>query len=300
MTFYKLNLLSSIEPFEKYQQIAKSKKKKYREIVYGTSNGRSETFIIVKECYDSYEMNKEHLENIVPFNGFDTFEKEALLHCYTGNTKLVRELRNEIIENQNIYYSTKCAYCGLSDTNYLDHYLPKDKFPEYAVHSHNLVPCCSYCNEKKSTLFLDDDNNRKIFNPYFEEVGGEPIINCTLECLDTTVKSNLTIRQDIDNPVWLNHLSTLNLIRRYQAELPRILCSIMLDILLNFEEVGRDFKGSKRVIDRKLRETESIQGDNSLEAIVYRAYLEVDQLFDIEYLRKVYKEMSTNSIQRNS
>ncbi|MDQ7860344.1 HNH endonuclease [Peribacillus frigoritolerans] len=53
-----------------------------------------------------------------------------------------------------MYYRTKCAYCGIGDTNYMDHYLPKDDFPEYSIHSYNLVPCCSYCNEKKSKLFF--------------------------------------------------------------------------------------------------------------------------------------------------
>jgi len=292
MTFHKLNLLSSIEPFINYEEIAKSKHKKYREVLYGTDEVKTQTYTNVKNCYELYETHKEYLERVVPFTNFNSTEKEALLHCYTGNTKAVRELRNAIIKNQNIHYTTKCAYCGIGDTNYLDHYLPKDNFPEYAVHSHNLVPCCSYCNEKKSMLFLDGDGIRKIFNPYFEEVGEEPIINCTLECLETTLKGHLIIRDDIDNQVWLNHLSTLDLIRRYQNELPRVLCTIMYDIMVVCDEVGEDFTGSKRVINRKLKEIERIQGRNSLEAIVYRAYLEVDQLFDMKYLRKVYVEMT--------
>lgn len=292
MTFYKLNLLSSIEPFEKYEEIAKSKQKKYRNVLYGTDSLKTQTFTNVKECYELYEIHKEYLERVVPLGEFTLTEKEALLHCYNGNTKSVRELRDAIIKNQNIHYTSKCAYCGLGDTNYLDHYLPKDDFPEYAVHSHNLVPSCSYCNEKKSKLFLDRDGVRKVFNPYFEEVGEEPIINCTLECLDTTIKGHLTIREDIDNPVWLNHLDTLDLIRRYQNELPRILCTIMYDIMSILLEVGEDFKGSRRVITRKLKEIERIQGHSSLEAVVYRAYLELDQLFDVKYLRKVYAEMT--------
>ncbi|WP_394136815.1 HNH endonuclease [Cytobacillus oceanisediminis] len=299
MTFYNLNLFSSVEPFEKYKQIAKSKYK-YRPILYGTDSNKSKTFSNVKKCYDLYETNKEYLEQVVPYKGFTIEEKEALVHCYTGNTKLVREVREDIINNQNIHYRTKCGYCGLGDTNYLDHYLPKDDFPEYAIHIHNLVPCCSYCNEKKSNLFLDETGLRKVFNPYFEEVGEQPIINCTLECLDTTIRSHLTIRKDIDNQVWINHLSTLDIIKRYKSELPRVLCTIMFDLIANFEEANRDFKGSKRVLNRNLSEVEKIQGYNSLEAIVYRAYLEVDQLFDVEYIRKVYFNMARSLKSQNA
>lgn len=303
MTFYKLTLLSSSNPFTKYEEIAKSKHK-YKTILYGTESSKSltysRTYNIVKQCYKSYATIKEHLEDMVAYPNFEPYEKEALLHCYNGNTKLVKELKEDIIKKQNIYYRSKCAYCGIGDTNYMDHYLPKDDFPEYSIHSYNLVPCCSYCNEKKSKLFLDKEGFRKIFNPYFEDVGDQPIINCSLECLETSIKSHLELREDVNIKVWLNHLSTLDLIRRYEAELPRVLSSIMFDIIVNYEENGVDSDGAKRVMKRKLVETEQIQGHNSLDAIVYRAFLEIDRLFDINYLRKVYFKMVRSAIPPSS
>lgn len=288
MTFYNLNYLSSPVPFEIYEGIAKSKYK-YKHILYENNSSKSPTYNLVKHSYKLYEKYKKQPENIVAFPLFGTTEKEALLHCYTGNTKLVRDLKTAIIKNQNIHFQTKCAYCGISDTHYMDHYLPKDDFPEFSVHSYNLVPCCSYCNEKKSKLFLDTDGSRKIFNPYFEIVEEEPIIICCLDCLDTTVHSHLKIRDDVSNKVSLNHISTLDLILRYESEVPRLLSLIMLDIIYNYEENGVNAEGAKRVLKRKLDQVEQVQGHNSLDAIIYRAYLVNDLLFDYDYLNKVIK-----------
>ena len=109
MAFNNLNLLSIVDPFEKYQKIAESKTK-YKSVLYGTESRKSITFGKIKKCYRIYKDNENNLEVISPWTGFSENEKYALLHCYTGNTKLVRELREDIISNQNIHYRTKCGY----------------------------------------------------------------------------------------------------------------------------------------------------------------------------------------------
>ncbi|PGM96006.1 HNH endonuclease [Bacillus cereus] len=296
MAFHKLNLLSSEEPFNHYEAIAKSKYK-YKATLYGTDSTdstettKSTTYNIVKNCYSTYESNKETLENVSPYSTFSTSEKEALLHCYNGNTKKVKDLKDAIINNQNIHFKTKCAYCAISDSHSIDHYLPKDIFPEFSIHSYNLVPSCSYCNSKKDEFFLDSDGYRIIFNPYFEEVEDEPILECIIECLENCINSELKLKDGFSNKVCENHLRTLNLLSRYKSELPRILCSIMFDIIANFEENQVNTDGAKRVLERKLNEHERIQGINSLDAVIIRAYLESDQLFDIDYIKRMYFSM---------
>ncbi|WP_392400913.1 hypothetical protein ACF3R1_18810 [Bacillus cereus] len=65
----------------------------------------------------------------------------------------------------------------------------------------------------------------------------------------------------------------------------------MFDIIANFEENQINTDGAKRVLERKLNEHERIQGINSLDAVIIRAYLESDQLFDIDYIRRMYFSM---------
>ncbi|MDI5986272.1 HNH endonuclease [Halomonas sp. M4R5S39] len=62
----------------------------------------------------------------------------------------------------------KCPFCGVGHASTLDHYLPKVKFPAYAVLPENLVPACKDCNHGK----LSDAANvagEQCLHPYFDE-----------------------------------------------------------------------------------------------------------------------------------
>ncbi|MGG4132117.1 hypothetical protein ABEW19_28075 [Paenibacillus illinoisensis] len=295
MTFYNLTPFESKDPFEFYTELSK-KKYKYRHLLIGIgspkddSYSESTTFKVVKECYDTYEANKEHLERMLAYSEFNDDEKEALLHCYNGGTKLLKDLKRDIINNQNIYYKSKCIYCGLGENKYMDHYLPKDLFPEFSVHWYNLIPSCSYCNEKKSMLFLNDMQIREISNPYFDRFNDEQILECKINCYEHSISAVLSQKNDIKNAICLNHIANLDLISRYNDQLPDKLSTLIFELIVNAEEFEVDSVQQKRVVNRKLVEIERIQGVNSLDAILYRAYLENDKLFEIDYLKRMYKK----------
>ncbi|MDD4964413.1 MAG: hypothetical protein PHI11_10905 [Gallionella sp.] len=64
-----------------------------------------------------------------------------------------------------------CPLCGEAGTpNTLDHYLPKSKYPEFAILPHNLIPACDICQGKKSNETLDKNNQRCFLHPYFDSV----------------------------------------------------------------------------------------------------------------------------------
>ncbi|MBO0134632.1 hypothetical protein [Agrobacterium burrii] len=47
-----------------------------------------------------------------------------------------------------------CPVCGEAGTPYtLDHYLPKEHFPHFAVLPQNLIPCCDICQGKKKSEY---------------------------------------------------------------------------------------------------------------------------------------------------
>lgn len=70
-----------------------------------------------------------------------------------------------------------CPYCGKRDVSELDHYLPKSKFPEFAITPINLVPSCHECNHTK----LDDKNSCDLLNPYFDEVNTVQWLYCRIK-----------------------------------------------------------------------------------------------------------------------
>ena len=61
-----------------------------------------------------------------------------------------------------------CPYCGLSEVGSLDHFLPKEAWPELSVAPHNLVPACDRCNRYKLSWTPTSTSN-VLFNPYFDD-----------------------------------------------------------------------------------------------------------------------------------
>lgn len=63
----------------------------------------------------------------------------------------------------------KCPYCaGIGEVANLDHYLPKSKFAFYSVMPNNLIPCCSYCNNRKKDFFTTERGKQPL-HPYLDK-----------------------------------------------------------------------------------------------------------------------------------
>ena len=63
-----------------------------------------------------------------------------------------------------------CPACGEDGTpNTLDHYLPKNKYPEFSVISRNLFPMCDICQGKKGSKTVNEANQRFFLHPYFDD-----------------------------------------------------------------------------------------------------------------------------------
>jgi hypothetical protein len=60
-----------------------------------------------------------------------------------------------------------CPFCGFTDADTLDHYLPKAKYPQLSVLPINLVPSCSKCNKDKHTAIATTAEEQSL-HPYFD------------------------------------------------------------------------------------------------------------------------------------
>lgn len=102
------------------------------------------------------------------------FNRKCLNYKYFSNKDL-EKLYDKMVEIESKKYHEyilskvglgKCFYCAVSPSQNIDHYLPKDQFPELSIEIYNLVPSCSKCNSTKSTYFsLDKD--KQLIHPYF-------------------------------------------------------------------------------------------------------------------------------------
>lgn len=63
-----------------------------------------------------------------------------------------------------------CPACGEDGTpNTLDHYLPKQSYPEFSITAYNLFPMCDICQGEKGTATVNATNERLFLHPYFDE-----------------------------------------------------------------------------------------------------------------------------------
>lgn len=97
-------------------------------------------------------------------------QSASLRACYSGSTKALLELKKDIKDRQSEAALKYCPLCGTTLPKTTDHYLPAVRFPEYAVHPANLVPCCSTCNSIKDDGWLDVTGARRFWHAYTDPV----------------------------------------------------------------------------------------------------------------------------------
>jgi hypothetical protein len=149
-----------------------------------TRSDLQEMKLPVIQAYKEYKHHAatDTFETIQPI-GYVSSKKESLIHCYTVSTINRNTLLANIRDAQSDYHKNYCPFCGIYHPDTFDHYLPKDKFPEYSVLPENLQLCCSHCNRIKNEYWIE--NERRIFlNKYFDDD------NCVEYLLCNTSLSN--------------------------------------------------------------------------------------------------------------
>lgn len=162
----------------------------YTELVGNKRNNEKNEFLRnrltrIKDLLISEEKNyidlarTSTLHNIVEHtiiqipNSTDVVTKDEMESLYTQN--LVSSPNSGDI-GRDVYDYLKslaldkmCPYCSSTKAKTLDHYLPKAKFPTFAVIPVNLVPCCRDCNSEKDSSFSNAAEEMFI-HPYYEDV----------------------------------------------------------------------------------------------------------------------------------
>jgi hypothetical protein len=95
-------------------------------------------------------------------------QKEAMQHAYSVETAPMTTLRGNLLKRISV---ARCPFCGISESSTLDHYLPKEQYPEFSIFPMNLVPSCAVCNTRKRDRIVDTETNVRMFlHPYYDTV----------------------------------------------------------------------------------------------------------------------------------
>lgn len=87
-------------------------------------------------------------------------QREAMRHAYTVETEPMTALRGNLLKRISV---ARCPFCGISESSTLDHYLPKEHYPEFSIFPNNLVPSCAVCNTRKRDRILNEGTNVRMF-----------------------------------------------------------------------------------------------------------------------------------------
>lgn len=228
-----------------------------------------------------YNKNKKNLENITASPNEIINISHLLLELYNSPVKSadyitkIRELETEC-----------CPYCGKhGKPETLDHYLPKDSYPEFSIYHLNLIPCCDRCNRKKSTNCLKD-NKRLFINPYFDEYLNEIFIEVNIIAPYTTPLFKINI---------ISGFIPKDFLEIYESHIK--LLDIKSALKINFENQIKWIKNTygvkkikltelKKDIKKYLCADEISFGKNNWRCCLYRS-----MLTNKDFLKDYYKEI---------
>ena len=209
-------------------------------------------------------------------------QKKALNHAFNVETSPMTELRGNILKRISV---ARCPFCGISESSTLDHYLPKEQYPEFSVFPANLVPCCSPCNTRKRDKILDDNTDVRLFiHPHFDQIPSMLFL-----AADIDLRANaLLLGFRVTRPGGMalatfqhlrSHFRLLNLADRYRR--------------MSLEHLGGQYRALKRAygpgedaerVSSELalaaEDFEERHGENYWLAVLYRALAEHDSFCD--------------------
>lgn len=150
----------AVDDAQVYDEIAAAKRQPRRGLLQAVR-------ATVLVAYDDYANAVPEVANLPAVN-LTNPQRAALVHTFEVETVPMAKLRGDLLGR---VIAARCPFCELSESSTLDHYLPKELNPQFAILAKNLVPCCPQCNVRKRDLVVDDDTDVRLFlHPYFDAV----------------------------------------------------------------------------------------------------------------------------------
>lgn len=212
----------------------------------------------VKAEYEIYKgaFSLKQVHALLPSTNFTDYNRKLLLGLYGSQKKIVKDVRRWIDLHNKRTYLCKCPYCTISPAGTTEHFLPKEKYPEFAVNALNLLPCCSICNGKKGERVKTDDGKPYIINFYYNVLPNEQYLFVDIS-IDAMGYPNFVYRLDNKNGIDKEmfelierHFEQLELLERFTTEAICCYSEIENSILENLEE-----KDDLDLCLRKMRNT---------------------------------------------
>ena len=193
------------------------------------SNDKKELLSIEKQMEDCYINYKQHFDSnnleILKSTRVGQLHKDSLLGLYSSDAAIVKHFRMRYFAQNPQTYNNLCPYCTLSEAITTEHILPKEKYPEYAVDTLNLIPACSGCNSKKGDSIIDAVSGKKTtINYYTDKLPHEQYLYVDFEVSCNNIKAIYHL-ENHDNKINVEmyslierHFSKFDLLNRFNLK----------------------------------------------------------------------------------
>lgn len=176
----------------------------------------------------------------------------------------------------------RCPFCAHRDVASLDHYLPRENYPEFAVLPVNLVPCCSGCNGEKRA-FIPNAEGDQLFHPYFDDWSMYDLLTANIEIgsyVDVSFGITATGVPDLVRQRAQSHFDRLKLDELYSSNAAAELISKREDFRMTFEADGPE--ALRQDLAREAT-TRQLPFRNAWQPALYRALAECAQFWQGDY-----------------
>lgn len=207
----------------------------------------------------------------MPLSTLDAVRTE-LRSCY-GRNKGMKSLKKAIKDAQPVGRLLWCPYCGATTPGSHDHYLPAEKFPEFAAHALNLVPSCTRCNSTKDDDWLDA-GARQYLHFYVDAVPAVPFLTVTIvsNAAVQAIGATFAVHQaGMSAASWAlieAHFRKLKLIELYDTYSNDLINTVLRSARSHLNAGGPsavDFLAAEAI------ENASLYGEHGWRAVLYRA-----------------------------
>ncbi len=177
---------------QKYYQLISSEKRGFRSRQLALAKNK------VCVAYVEYLAKAHDFASLIPID-LPSTRKKALVHAYSSRTKSLTVMRDYLLAPE-VNDFDECPYCGIGEPLTLDHYVPKETHPEFAILPANLVPLCHACNTVyKRDQFLCAGGNRIFIHSYFDTIPAYSFIRASIDSTGTETIVSFKINHDPAN-----------------------------------------------------------------------------------------------------
>ena len=270
------------DTFEFHKEVVSSKNNTKKDPAY--RNRIVDLNGVIKDQFIEYDNNFKNnsLENIDKYKHTKE-EKTDLLKLYSYKNSIITRLKIKITTTESNRIINTCPNCTINEINSFDHYLPKDKFPEFVVNPKNLFPSCTSCNGFKKDCWVND-KKRLFLNLYLDELPTDQFLFVDIDIIGDIVsaafylKNNGNINEDIFNIIE-THYNKLHLLERFSTNINDIVTT--LENTINSFITKVSLEEIKDTIIEKCNKDKIAFGYN-----YWKSILETELVNNVEYMKR--------------